>query len=523
MKSAGGGREAGHREQELYSPSWLATLAGGDTPPDIKQLLNQGRQLIIEAGYRQAYALFMRASQRAHEVQHLCGEVTAMALLSYAAANLGHNEEAIETAMLAAQLAEAGGNSLVRLTVLNYLGVALLWNGSHEGAEAVLKQAYDEALSGGRPGMVWQLHINRCLNEAYRVVTLRQLERRRPDGGQLQALLDAFDAHVVAQGKAGAPGSLLLQAVLQWLRAMARTWQQGGASAHALAQASEALAARMPEAQLLPGMQLWLRCELALVSEAAPAALQAAQQMHALCQRIEQQPLQRIALLLSSELHERQGQAAEALACLRLLQQREHQIRQVSMSHRRTVAALHFELRQHKQEVQSLKSNAQQLQRLSMEDALTGLANRRGLELRLAELLGGGERPEGMALYLSVIDVDRFKSVNDRHSHQVGDQVLKALSALFQQSLRGQDMAGRWGGDEFVLAFWAHDDEQAEAVGERLKRAVAAYPWGLLATGLCVSISLGLTRARADDSLDTLLLRSDLGMYAHKRKQPAGL
>ncbi|MCC5618979.1 GGDEF domain-containing protein, partial [Nostoc sp. CHAB 5836] len=183
------------------------------------------------------------------------------------------------------------------------------------------------------------------------------------------------------------------------------------------------------------------------------------------------------------------------------------------------VAALRFELRQHKQEVRSLKHSTEQLQRLSMEDALTApLANRRGLERRLGQALA---QPAREPLFVAVVDVDRFKSVNDRYSHQVGDQVLRVLAELFQQSLRGQDLAARWGGDEFVLAFWAPDDEQAAAVGERLKRAVAAYPWGMLATGLCVSISLGLTRSRGDDSLDSLLLRSDLGMYAEKRQQPA--
>ncbi len=522
MNSERSGREACDTgmTQELRSASWLATQSCDEVPPHTQELLREGRELIIVAAYRQAYALFMRASQQAHEAGHLTGEAQALALLSYAAGNLGHNEEAIETAMLATQLADIGQDPLVSLMVLNYLGVALLWNGSHDGAQAVLTQAYDDALRHGRPGVVWQPHINRCLNEAYRAVTLRQLERQRPDASRLRRLLDDFDASAEALGKAGVSASLMQQGVLQWLRALAEGWQHGAAAAEPLVQASEAMAARMPEVRLLQAMQPWLRCEMALLSDAAPAALQAARQMHASCLCIEHQPLQRIALLLSSELHERQGQAGEALACLRLLQRGEHQIRQVSMHHRRSVAALHFELRQHKQEVQHLRSNALQLKRLSMEDPLTGLLNRRGMELLLAEALAG--RPEdGSALYLSVLDVDRFKSVNDRFSHQVGDQVLRVLAELFQQSLRGQDLAARWGGDEFVLAFWAPDDEQAAAVGERLKRAVAAYPWGMLASGLCVSVSLGLTRSRGDDSLDSLLLRSDLGMYAEKRQQPA--
>jgi diguanylate cyclase (GGDEF)-like protein len=488
----------------------------------IANMLEQGRKDVACSHYRSAYGLFMQASLRAHEQGQQADEALAQALLAYAAAVLGHTEEGIETAMLATQLVQAFPNDAqLQAQVGNYLGVALMWNGSHEGAEAVLSTTYEQAkhLSSG---LFWQPMINRGFNEAYKLISLRHLERQPPDPRRLQTMLDVADAHAGAGTQVCSPSSPVLVGLLSWLRAVAAGWDGQEQAARQLERELLSQCERQPELPVLQVLADWLHAELALRFGQQEQALLSARKMLRLTERVEHEPLRRIALLLQADLHEISGRSEAALDCLRQLQKREHQLRQVSMHHRRNVAALRFELRQHKLEVQHLKNSTQQLQRLSMEDALTGLANRRGLEMLLAEAIAGTS-PDALPLYVAVVDVDQFKAVNDRHSHQVGDQVLKALAALFQQSLRGQDMAGRWGGDEFVLAFWAHDDEQAEAVGERLKRAVTAYPWSLLATGLSVSISLGLTRARPEDSLDTLLLRSDLGMYAHKRQQPAGL
>lgn len=517
---------------EARAPGWLATaLADSAQLPQaaapIELLLEQGREHLVGARYRLAYECFREAGQLAHEADLPAAEARAQAFLGYTASTLGHHEEAIETAMLASQLAQAcPDDELLHILINNYLGVTLLWNGSHEGAEAVLAQTYERAkgLPRGEPGHghFWQPMINRGFSEAYKRFALRHLRGQKPNPRRLQTMLDALDVHAAGRSLSAAPESRLLSGQLSWLRAWAAAWAGDAEAARTHEQALLGCSETLAQSPRLQALADWLRAELALAAGRREEALLAARKLRTRAEQIEHWPLLRISLLLKSDLHEMSGRADAALDCLRQLQQREHQLRQVSMHHRREVAALRFELRQHKREVQSLKTSAQQLQRLSMEDALTGLANRRGLELQLGEALAGRQQPEGLALYLSVVDVDRFKSVNDRHSHQVGDQVLKALAALFQQLLRSQDIAGRWGGDEFVLAFWAPDEAHAQAVTERLRRAVAQHPWGMLAEGLTVSISLGLTRAHAGDSLDALLLRSDLGMYAHKRQQPAG-
>lgn len=491
------------------------SMGEGDRAAQAAAQLGRGRELIFTAHYAEAYEALMRASTLAHDGPDLGEESRSLSLLAYAAAALGHNEEAIETAMLASQLADESGDTQARLMALNYLGVALLWNGSHEGAEAVLKPAFELARAQQRPEQCWRPQINRCFNEAYRQVGLRHLEQRKPDPQRLLTLMEMLDERDAAER----PQSMLTQGLWLWLRAVALAWQAGAATAAAQPrQALAELCESRPEIGLLQAMQHWLDCELALLDGQPQAALQAVSGLMALSERMQQHPLQRIALRLSCDLHERQGQTAQALASLRQLQLREHRLRQVSMSHRREAAALRLELRQHKREMRSLRSDAQQLQRLSMEDPLTGLSNRRGLQQQLNAALAGHGRPERSAvLYVSMVDVNGFKAVNDHHSHHVGDQVLQTLAMLFQQQLRSQDIAGRWGGDEFVLAFWAQDDLQAQGVVTRLRDAVAGHAWGLLAPELQIGISLGLARADSDDALDELLLRSDQRMYAHKR------
>lgn len=505
-------------EQQALSSSSGSALT---RDPGIEMVLEQGRRDLSGARYREAYDLFMQASQRAHEAGTLASEARALALLAFAAATLGHSEEAIETAMLAAQLARACPDDLtLEVQVGNYLGIALLWNGSHEGAEAVLAQTYERAKSDPRSSLFWHPQINRGLNEAYKRFSLRHMNRETPPARRLQTLLDTLEAHASTRSAGGhteLTSPLMANGLGTWLRGLAGAWSGELTAAREHEQALLSVCRRHAEVPMLTGMAHWLRAELALASGRPEEALLAARKLGQLSGAIQHQPLQRVALLLQSDLHEQGGRPDAALDCLRQHQLREHQLRQVSMHHRRNVAALRFELRQHKQEVQHLKHSTELLQRLSMEDALTGLANRRGLECLLGQALASRLAHE--PLFVAVVDVDQFKAVNDRHSHQIGDQVLKALASLFQQLLRAGDIAGRWGGDEFVLGFRAADEPQAQGVAERLRSAVQLHPWHALAPGLCVSVSLGLTQARPEDDLQSLLLRSDLGMYAHKRRQ----
>jgi diguanylate cyclase (GGDEF)-like protein len=148
-------------------------------------------------------------------------------------------------------------------------------------------------------------------------------------------------------------------------------------------------------------------------------------------------------------------------------------------------------------------------------DPLTGLANRRAIEpvvqSALAEL-----RLVKRACALAMLDIDEFKLINDRHSHVVGDAVLRALGDVMRAALRAVDFAARTGGDEIVILFSGATEAEARAACERIRRRIAEYDWTALSPGLTVTMSVGVTAALAGDSFETLMRRADDLMYQHK-------
>jgi diguanylate cyclase (GGDEF)-like protein len=138
------------------------------------------------------------------------------------------------------------------------------------------------------------------------------------------------------------------------------------------------------------------------------------------------------------------------------------------------------------------------LQRSSMEDSLTGLANRRRFDQALEETLGPDGAPRDRAL--AMIDVDHFKRINDRFSHLIGDQVLQRLGVLLQRCCRRQDLAARYGGEEFALILVDVDLPAARAACERLRATVEAESWSELHPDLQVTVSIGFVHAEENNA-----------------------
>ncbi len=158
-----------------------------------------------------------------------------------------------------------------------------------------------------------------------------------------------------------------------------------------------------------------------------------------------------------------------------------------------------------------------ELEKLAMVDALTGVPNRRFLELtitsRLAEL-----RRHGAPFALVFGDLDHFKQVNDQYGHAVGDKVLQMTAATLAGNLRVSDIVARFGGEEFVLILGHTCAEATLPVCERLRTLVAASSLDMADGSLSVTISLGVTAARTQDSPDTLLQRADSLLYLSKQE-----
>jgi diguanylate cyclase (GGDEF)-like protein len=130
------------------------------------------------------------------------------------------------------------------------------------------------------------------------------------------------------------------------------------------------------------------------------------------------------------------------------------------------------------------------LRRHAMEDALTGLGNRRSAERRLGAL-AVTDHPVSLA----VVDVDRFKVVNDEASHLHGDAVLRRVADLLREHSRTGDEVYRWAGDEFLVVLPTATEAQAVSVMERLRSAVAGADWSDLQLAEPVTVSIGVASA----------------------------
>ncbi|MCW2995271.1 MAG: hypothetical protein JWQ18_2766, partial [Conexibacter sp.] len=150
------------------------------------------------------------------------------------------------------------------------------------------------------------------------------------------------------------------------------------------------------------------------------------------------------------------------------------------------------------------------LEDLAYRDELTELPNRRGAARQIDVLISRARR-HGHQLALLIIDADRFKAINDRHGHHVGDVVLRELAARLRERVRREDVVGRWGGEEFVVALPETTPDGAAAVAESLREAIAAVPIAELA----VTVSIGVA-AWTGQELDELVKGADRALYAAK-------
>ncbi len=166
--------------------------------------------------------------------------------------------------------------------------------------------------------------------------------------------------------------------------------------------------------------------------------------------------------------------------------------------------------------LEKLQQHNLQLERLSQRDPLTGLYNRRALEERF-QALHERVRLHGQPLCVAVADIDHFKQVNDRHSHGVGDEVLRVIAQIMLEACRGADLVSRHGGEEFVMILPDTGAEQGVSVCERIRGAVERFDWERVQPGLRVTISLGMVCAQDASDLRGLLAGADERMYAAKR------
>jgi len=155
------------------------------------------------------------------------------------------------------------------------------------------------------------------------------------------------------------------------------------------------------------------------------------------------------------------------------------------------------------------------VERQALVDGLTGLANRRAASDALHAEAARAERL-GTPLSIVLADLDGFKDVNDVHGHAVGDAVLRAFAAVLRETLRESDLAGRWGGEEFLLLLPGADEEGAVQLAERVRIALAerSVP---SAPGLRVTASFGVAEYAGETNTEELVASADGALYRAKR------
>lgn len=163
-----------------------------------------------------------------------------------------------------------------------------------------------------------------------------------------------------------------------------------------------------------------------------------------------------------------------------------------------------------------VQERTEALERLTHTDPLTELLNRRGMTERLDAARSRSQR-EATCHGLLLIDVDNFKSINDRHGHAVGDQALRLIAELLRNIIRPYDSAARWGGDEFLVLVQEADEITLRRLGERLCSAVADSHALLDEAGQPIPLSLSIGGTPVEqESLEEALSQADQAMYAAK-------
>ena len=156
-----------------------------------------------------------------------------------------------------------------------------------------------------------------------------------------------------------------------------------------------------------------------------------------------------------------------------------------------------------------------ELEVLATRDSLTGAHNRRSF-LRQAGHEIDRARRGARPVSLLMVDIDRFKSINDTHGHPVGDEVIRTLARTCQETLRSVDVLGRLGGEEFAIILPETGAEGALRVAERLRQTLAETLVSVGEKALTFTVSVGVAEWLPGEGLDQLLSRGDQALYAAK-------
>ena len=478
--------------------------ATGDVPGEAQALYCLGRNLFSIADYpavfetqNDALALFRRLGDGE-------GEARCLNLLGITHRQLSDYGRALEMYEQALRGFRGAGNQKWQAKVLSNIGNVEIQLGNHSAALELFDQALElRRETGDDEGAGFDLnnaafgHIQKalqhrasgdamsCQAEAESALRLldralgisRQFGTKRLEAFCLQTMGEAYQAMSRPEVALGMADQFL---------ALARESNDKWIEAHGLACIGELKA------------QLGERAEGIALLKNALASFEALGSTDE-CARV---------LRILSTAYEAAGNLTEALGCLRRAGAIEQRLKSEDTERRARALAARRRLDQASLETERYKQ-------LALEDSLTGLANRRSLDDRLATMMREAHT-RGSVLTVALADVDHFKGINDRFSHAVGDEVLRCVGEILRAHCRLGDIAGRYGGEEFMLVFRGLDMRSAADICERIRRAAESWDWQSIHPQLRVTLSLGLATSSSFRDPQGLLDAADHWLYEAK-------
>jgi diguanylate cyclase (GGDEF)-like protein len=475
---------------------------------------------------REALALWRAAGRIDEQCDTLC-------LLAISFSEIGLQEEALKHATASFELARTHQRGLAMGVALNRIGICYDRLGDSIQAESFLLQSLGMAREHGGHGdrMLALNNLTATAISAYYQAQLRAdedasrqaVQRARQYGGRALSLARRHgDVYRVSVTQGNLGEALGLAGEYAEARALLQE-----ALASAVQNGFRAVVLRMrhniAEVLLREGRNEEAITELTATLQSLTQLDHETTRMrvHSALHRAYKAVRQFEPALLHCEAHhqiEMQRVALQSKAQARLMVNRIDVERALMDGERSRLEAELQRLRTQQLEAEKelLEQRTAELHRETLEDPLTGLANRRHVDATLP-LLIERSRGQGQPMALAMADLDHFKQVNDRHGHAAGDEVLRTVARLFGDKTRARDLLGRWGGEEFVLVFVDTPRETAHEICERLRSAVQAYPWSVISPGLQVTLSLGLADAQPADNAIELVERADAALYEAKR------
>jgi diguanylate cyclase (GGDEF)-like protein/PAS domain S-box-containing protein len=163
-----------------------------------------------------------------------------------------------------------------------------------------------------------------------------------------------------------------------------------------------------------------------------------------------------------------------------------------------------------------MKQRVDELEQAVYRDVLTGIGNRKLLEIKINSALRE-YRKHQIPFGLLFLDIDHFKAVNDLYGHQEGDKILQNTARNLTEHLRNTDISGRWGGEEFIAILYNVNSKHFSQIAEKLRAMIANSSIAIEGKQISVTVSIGAALVRDEDTMDAIIARADQLMHQSKQ------